>query len=229
MSEATQDELTLLLGDQPVIPVLVIQHVSDAVPLARALVSGGLNVLEVTLRTAQALVSVAQIAATIPEAVVGVGSVIEAEQFAAAAQVGARFAVSPGASPTLQAAADAARLPWLPAAQTASEVLALREWGYRLLKFFPAHTSGGVAFLRALAGPIADMRFCPTGGITPVTAAEYLSLPNVACVGGSWLTPPGLVANQRWDDISALARQARALREPAALRKGGRASAQRMG
>lgn len=216
MSEVTQAPPAAPLGTAPVIPVLVIERAADAVPLARALAAGGLGVLEVTLRTAAALEAVAQIAAALPETVVGVGSVIEPAQFAAAARAGARFAVSPGATAPLHAAAVAARVPWLPGAQTVSEMLTLRALGYRLLKFFPADFSGGVGLLRALSGPLADLRFCPTGGITAVNAPEYLALPNVTCVGGSWLAPPALVARQRWDEITALARQACALRAPEA-------------
>ena len=205
-------EVASSLVKVPVIPVLVIEQAATAVPLARALLAGGLPVLEVTLRTQAALEAVARISAEVSGIEVGVGSVIEPAQFAAATACGARFAVSPGASAGLHAAAQAARLPWLPGAQTASEVLTLRAWGYRLLKFFPAHSSGGAAFLRALAGPVPDVRFCPTGGISAASAPEYLALANVACVGGSWLTPPELVSQQRWDEITALARAARALR-----------------
>jgi 2-dehydro-3-deoxyphosphogluconate aldolase/(4S)-4-hydroxy-2-oxoglutarate aldolase len=201
-----------LLAGVPVIPVLVIERGADAVPLARALVDGGLGVLEVTLRTPAALAAVAAIAAEVPDAAVGVGSVIEPGQFAAAAKAGARFAVSPGATSALEHAARDAALPWLPGAQTVSEVLALRERGHRFLKFFPAQASGGTAFLKSIAGPVPDVRFCPTGGITADGARDYLALGNVACVGGSWLTPAAVLADGRFGDISALARQARALR-----------------
>lgn len=206
-----------LFGDLPVIPVLVFERAKDAPAVAAALVSGGLYVLEVTLRTPEALRAVREIAAAIPEAVVGVGSVIDAAQCAAAAKIGARFAVSPAATPQLQAAAEAARLPWLPGAQTASEILALRTNGYRLIKFFPAQASGGAEFLRSIAGPIPDVRFCPTGGISASTATDYLALPNVSCVGGSWLAPRLLIEGQRWGEISALAREARNMRPAAAM------------
>lgn len=209
---ATLAAVDELIGDVPVIPVIVIERVADAVPLARALVSGGLPVLEVTLRTPVALDAVRAIAAGVPEASVGVGSVVDPPQFAASRAAGARFAVSPGGTAELDAAARAAAVPWLPGAQTASEVLALRARGHRFMKLFPAASSGGVAHLRALGGPIADVRFCPTGGVTPENAREYLALPNVVCVGGSWLTPPALVSAARWDEIAALARAARALR-----------------
>lgn len=201
-----------LVADVPVIPVIVIERAADAVPLARALVGGGLPVLEVTLRTPAALDAVRAIAQAIPEAIVGVGSVIDGPQFATAKAAGAKFAVSPGATPDLDAAARAAGLPWLPGAQTASEVLALRARGHRFMKLFPAATSGGVAHLRSLAGPIADVRFCPTGGVTPENAREYLALPNVACVGGTWLTPAAMVNGGKWAEIEALACAARALR-----------------
>ncbi|MGH8137657.1 MAG: bifunctional 4-hydroxy-2-oxoglutarate aldolase/2-dehydro-3-deoxy-phosphogluconate aldolase [Steroidobacteraceae bacterium] len=202
-----------LVGPVPVIPVLTIEQAAVAVQIARALVAGGLTVLEVTLRTDEALEAVTRIAAAVPEALVGVGSVIDEAQFAAARQAGARFAVSPGSTPQLEAAAHAAGLPWLPAAQSTSEVLSLRARGYRLMKFFPAESSGGVAFLRSIFGPVPDVRFCPTGGITADIAREYLALPNVACVGGSWLTPAALVAGGKWDAIRALARDALGMRQ----------------
>jgi 2-dehydro-3-deoxyphosphogluconate aldolase/(4S)-4-hydroxy-2-oxoglutarate aldolase len=207
-----QTELARLIGTVPVIPVLVIERLEDAVPIATALVSGGLKVLEVTLRTDAALGAVERISAAVPSALVGVGSVIDAGQFASARRAGARFAVSPGATPALHAAALEARLPWLPGAQTLSEVMDLRERGLLLAKFFPAHYSGGVNFLRALAGPVPDMRFCPTGGISPATAPDYLALGNVSCVGGSWLTPANLVAGRKWKDIELLAQHACTLR-----------------
>jgi 2-dehydro-3-deoxyphosphogluconate aldolase/(4S)-4-hydroxy-2-oxoglutarate aldolase len=213
-SVAVADAVLALVRDVPVIPVLVIERASDAVPLAEALVDGGLTLLEVTLRTPAALDAVTAIATRVPGATVGVGSAIDPAQFAAAVAAGAAFAVSPGATPQLEAAAREAGLPWLPGAQTVSEVLALRARGHRLVKFFPAQASGGVGFLRSIAGPMADVRFCPTGGVTPENAREYLRLPNVPCVGGSWLTPVDAVSAGRWDEIRALARQARALREP---------------
>lgn len=212
MEPADPEPLAELCGTVPVIPVLVIERLTDAVPLATALVSGGLHVLEVTMRTPVALAAVAQIRAGLPEVQVGVGSVLDAHQFAAAAKAGARFVVSPGATPQLHAVAESAEVPWLPGAQTASEVLALRTRGYTFLKFFPARFSGGVGFLRSIAGPVPDVRFCPTGGISAENAGQYLALPNVACVGGTWLTPRELVMNCRWEEIAALARQAATLR-----------------
>lgn len=197
-----------LVGAVPVIPVLSIGRAADAVPIAKALVAGGLTVLEVTLRTDEALEAVSRIATEVPQALVGVGSVIDEAQFAAARAAGARFAVSPGSTPQLEAAAHAAALPWLPAAQSASEVLSLRARGYGLIKFFPAEASGGLGFLRSIVGPVPDVSFCPTGGITAANARDYLGLPNVTCVGGSWLTPDALVAGGKWEAIRALAEDA---------------------
>ena len=211
MSLADQSRVAQLFESMPVIPVIVINRVADAVPLATALVSGGLRVLEVTLRTPEALTAIQQIAHAVPEAIVGAGSLIDPVQLGAASRAGARFAVSPGATPELAAAAAAAQLPWLPGVQTVSEVLTLRSRGYKFVKFFPAHASGGIAFLRGIAGPVPDVQFCPTGGISPLNAPEYLALPNVSCVGGSWLTPPELLAEGKWNEIATLAREAVAL------------------
>jgi 2-dehydro-3-deoxyphosphogluconate aldolase / (4S)-4-hydroxy-2-oxoglutarate aldolase len=212
MTHSRTPSMENICSTGPVIPVLVIEHLDDASPLASALLDGGLNVLEVTLRTPVALAAIAKIAKELPTACVGVGSVVEPEQLAEAARVGARFAVSPGATPRLQAAALNQPLPWLPGAQTVSDILALRADGYRIMKFFPAGAAGGSAFLRSIAGPIPDVRFCPTGGITATNATEYLQLPNVACVGGSWLTPTELIKQQRWSEITLLAREALHLR-----------------
>jgi 2-dehydro-3-deoxyphosphogluconate aldolase / (4S)-4-hydroxy-2-oxoglutarate aldolase len=209
---SSDSDLMRLFGEAPVIPVLVIERADDAGPIAEALVYGGLRILEVTLRTPEALLAVERMCAAVPEAIVGVGSVIEPSQFAAAAHAGARFAVSPGATDALHAAAMMSNLPWLPGAQTVSEMLALRARGFKLAKFFPAQAGGGVEFLRSIAGPVPDMRFCPTGGIAAAHAPEYLALSNVACVGGSWLTPPALVAARRWSEIHGLALQAAALK-----------------
>lgn len=211
MSAIKDQTFMELPGGISVIPVLTIEQIADAVPIAVALVSAGLNVLEITMRTECALEALARIAAEVPEAIVGVGSVVETAQFAAARRVGARFAVSPGATEELQAGARTARIPWLPGAQSVSEVLLLRERGCKFIKFFPA-LSGGVDFLRSINGPLPDMSFCPTGGITAETARDYLALPNVRCVGGSWLTPPLLVKNQDWREIRLLAQRAHRLR-----------------
>ena len=184
--------LEALLGDTPVVPVVVVHDAATAVPLAEALLAGGLRVIEITLRTAAALAVIRTLVDNVPQAIIGAGSVLEPAQLVAAVRAGARFTVSPGASAALIDAASDSPVPWLPGAYTASEVLQLRERGYRLLKFFPAEAGGGVEFLRALHGPLPDVRFCPTGGIDATRAARYLSLANVACVGGSWLSLPSL-------------------------------------
>lgn len=196
----------------PVLPVLTFDSIDTAVPVARALVAGGLRMLEVTLRTPVSMQAVERIARDVPEAVVGVGSVIEPGQFASAQGAGARFAVSPGATHALHGAAAASGMPWMPGVQTVSEILELRALGYRLLKVFPAASIGGVPFLKSVAGPVTDMIFCPTGGITAQTAPQYLALANVACVGGSWLTPDAPLTERRWAVITQLAREACALR-----------------
>jgi 2-dehydro-3-deoxyphosphogluconate aldolase/(4S)-4-hydroxy-2-oxoglutarate aldolase len=200
-----------LLDLAPVIPVLTLEGPADGVPVARALVAGGLPVLEVTLRTPGALEAVRAIAAEVPGAVVGVGTVVETAQFAAARQAGARFAVSPGHTDRLLRAAAEAGLPFLPGMATASEAMTLAERGYRCLKFFPAESSGGAGFLRALQAPLPTLRFCPTGGIDAQRAVEYLALPNVPCVGGSWPVPASAVAAADWRRIEDLARAAAAL------------------
>jgi len=201
-----------LMGLGPVIPVIVLEDAGKAVPLARALVSGGVRVLEVTLRTPAGLPSIRAIARDVPEAIVGVGTLTQADEFAAAREAGARFAVSPGFSSTLAETARTSGLPWLPGVMTPSDVLAARAAGLYQLKLFPAQPAGGVAMLKALHGPFPEVVFCPTGGITPDTAPEFLALPNVACVGGSWLTPAAALAAGEWDTITRLARQASALR-----------------
>lgn len=197
-----------------VVPVVVIAEVSDAVPVARALVGGGLRGVEVTLRTPAALEAIRAIAEEVPEAVVGAGTVITAGQVAAAVAAGARFLVSPGWTEGLLAAMRGCGVPFLPGVSTASEVVALLERGVREMKFFPAQAAGGTAYLRSLAGPLPQARFCPTGGIGPGNAAEYLALPNVGCVGGSWMVPADAVAAGDWARIEALARAAAGLRGP---------------
>lgn len=192
----------------PVIPVIVIDKVDDAVPLARALVAGGVRVLEVTLRTPAALDAIARIAAEVGGAIVGVGTITRAADFAAALKAGARFGVSPGLTPELVASARASQLPLLPGVMTPSDVIAAGAAGYTEMKLFPAKQAGGVAMLKALAGPFPDLTFCPTGGITLETAPEFLALPNVACVGGSWLTPKAAVERGDWATITRLARAA---------------------
>jgi 2-dehydro-3-deoxyphosphogluconate aldolase/(4S)-4-hydroxy-2-oxoglutarate aldolase len=189
----------------PVVPVLTIERTADAVPLARALVKGGLPVLEITLRTAAAVEALKAIAAAVPDAVVGAGTVLEAAQVEQIKLAGARFAVSPGCTPALVAATRAAGLPFLPGVQTVTEAMVLAEQGFRVLKFFPADAVGGLSWLRAVGAPLAGLRFCPTGGIGADTAQAYLSLANVACVGGSWVAPRSAVAAQDWSQVERLA------------------------
>lgn len=196
----------------PVIPVIVIDKVDDAVPLARALVAGGVRVLEVTLRTPVALEAIARIAAEVTDAVVGVGTITQGKDCAAAVKAGARFGVSPGITPELIASARISKLPLLPGVMTPSDVIAAGAAGYHALKLFPAKQAGGIAMLKALAGPFPETVFCPTGGVTPETAPEFLALRNVVCVGGSWLTPKAAIASGDWDTITRLAREASALR-----------------
>ncbi|WP_149789303.1 bifunctional 4-hydroxy-2-oxoglutarate aldolase/2-dehydro-3-deoxy-phosphogluconate aldolase [Lutimaribacter pacificus] len=194
----------------PVIPVLVIEDAAHAVPLAQALVAGGLPVLEVTLRTPVALEAIAAMS-QVAGGIVGAGTVLTPDDVTAARAAGAQFAVSPGATDRLLDACEAADLPILPGAATATEAMRLLERGYDTLKFFPASAIGGAPALRALGGPLPQLRFCPTGGIDTVNAPDYLSLPNVLCVGGSWVAPRKLVENGEWAAITGLARQAAAL------------------
>lgn len=198
-----------------VIPVIAIDDIAHAVPLARALVAGGIRVLEVTLRTAHGLPAIRAIAEQVPDAIVGVGTLTQPEEFAASRDAGAVFGVSPGLTPALIEAARTSGLPLLPGVMTPSEVMAAREAGFRQLKLFPAVPAGGVGMLNALAGPLGDVMFCPTGGVSPENAAQFLACRNVACVGGSWLTPRDALAAGDWDRITALARAASALRQPA--------------
>ncbi|MFG3196085.1 bifunctional 4-hydroxy-2-oxoglutarate aldolase/2-dehydro-3-deoxy-phosphogluconate aldolase [Streptomyces sp. NPDC048208] len=197
----------------PVLPVVVLSDAADAVPLARALVAGGLPAIEVTLRTPAALDGIRAIAEEVPEAVVGAGTVITPEQVTRCVAAGARFLVSPGWTETLLAAMRESGVPFLPGVSTASEVVALLERGVREMKFFPAQAAGGTAYLRSLAGPLPDARFCPTGGIAEASAPEYLALPNVGCVGGSWMVPADAVAAGDWARIEELARGAAGLRD----------------
>ncbi|UZG43347.1 bifunctional 4-hydroxy-2-oxoglutarate aldolase/2-dehydro-3-deoxy-phosphogluconate aldolase [Caldimonas thermodepolymerans] len=196
----------------PVIPVIVIERVDDAVPLAEALVAGGIRVLEVTLRTPVALQCIEAIAKAVPEAIVGAGTVRTGVDAKAVKDVGCRFAVSPGYTPEIGRACQDLDLPLLPGVATASEVMQATADGYHFLKLFPATAVGGVALLTALAGPFPDVAFCPTGGITPETAPQFLALPNVKVCGGSWLTPADAVKARDWARITRLAQQAAALR-----------------
>lgn len=194
------------------VPALAIDAVRTALPLAQALVAGGLPVLEITLRTPAALEIIRAISGEIEAAVVGAGTVLTPAQYRDAVRAGARFVVSPGATAALLDVAEARSVPFLPGAGTSSEVMRLLERGYGCLKFFPAEPGGGVAYLRALAGPLPDARFCPTGGIDAARAPAYLALPNVVCVGGSWVAPCDAVAAEDWPAITRLARAAAALR-----------------
>ena len=200
-----------VMQDAPVIPVIVLNDVAHAVPMARALVAGGIRMLEVTLRTPQALACMAAIAQEVPEAVLGAGTVRSAADAAAAARAGARFAVSPGYTRSLGQACRDLGLPLLPGVATGSEIMAASEDGYTELKFFPAMQAGGPAMLKAWSGPFPDTRFCPTGGVSAANAKEFLALPNVVCVGGSWLTPADAVKQGDWARITRLAREAAAL------------------
>lgn len=210
--ENKQAAVEAVLRKAPVVPVMVIEDVKQAVPLARALVAGGLPVLEITLRTAAAMDCMKAIIAEVPGAVVGAGTVLTPEQLKQCDRLGCAFAVSPGASGKLLGAAEDHEMPLLPGAATASEVMALLEWGYRFQKFFPAEPAGGTAYLSALSSPIPQVKFCPTGGITVETAPRYLKLPNVITLGGSWMAPKDKVAAQDWGAIESLARAATALR-----------------
>ncbi|MBX3588368.1 MAG: bifunctional 4-hydroxy-2-oxoglutarate aldolase/2-dehydro-3-deoxy-phosphogluconate aldolase [Ramlibacter sp.] len=197
-----------VMQDAPVIPVIVLQDVAHAAPLARALVAGGIRMLEVTLRTPVALACIEAIARDVPEAVVGAGTVRSAADAQAAALAGARFAVSPGYTPAVGRACHDLGLPLLPGVATGSEIMMAQEDGYTELKFFPALQAGGLAMLKAWQGPFGDVRFCPTGGISPANAPDFLALANVACVGGSWLTPADAVARGDWARLAELAREA---------------------
>lgn len=201
-----------LIGRVPVIPVLTIDDAERGLALARALHAGGLDVIEITLRTHAALQAIQLIAREIPTAIVGAGTVLEPLHGEDAIRAGAKFLVSPGMTPRLIHAAQSWRVPFLPGAVTASEAMALADLGYRVLKFFPAEPSGGAAALKALAGPLPDLRFCPTGGIDAGKAKSYLALPNVVCVGGSWIAPTDAVAKADWPAITKLASTAMALR-----------------
>lgn len=208
------DKTTKLLSTlklQPVVPVLVVEDAKRAVPLARALVAGGLKAIEITLRTPAALDAIRAVADEVEGAVAGAGTILDARQFDEAVKAGSRFIVSPGTTRGLLDAAAASDIPLLPGAATASEAMNLRAEGYSVLKFFPAEQAGGAAYLKSLSSPLAGMSFCPTGGISLSNAMDYLSLPNVVCVGGSWVAPKNLVAASDWSGITRLASEAFAL------------------
>ncbi|MEX0729354.1 MAG: bifunctional 4-hydroxy-2-oxoglutarate aldolase/2-dehydro-3-deoxy-phosphogluconate aldolase [Aquisalimonadaceae bacterium] len=204
-------DIRSILARAPVIPVISIEDPRKAVPLARALVAGGLPVLEITLRTARAFEAVERIVAEVPEALVGVGTIQRPEEMSRSAALGACFAVSPGLTPELASAARDVALPLLPGVMTPSEVMRARGAGYLDLKLFPAAPAGGSAMLKALGGPFPDVRFCPTGGVRPATMLDYLSLNNVPCVGGTWLTPVDAVTAEDWARITGLAMEACAM------------------
>lgn len=206
------EKLLSTLKLQPVVPVLIVEDAKTAVPLARALVAGGLKAIEITLRTDAALEAVRLVAQEVEGAVVGAGTILNAAHYAAAVDAGSQFIVSPGTSQELLDVARQSDIPLLPGAATASEVMALREEGYKVLKFFPAEQAGGAAYLKALSSPLAGTLFCPTGGISLKNAMDYLSLPNVVCVGGSWVAPKELVSAGDWAGITKLASEASALK-----------------
>ncbi|MFI1965305.1 bifunctional 4-hydroxy-2-oxoglutarate aldolase/2-dehydro-3-deoxy-phosphogluconate aldolase [Streptomyces pathocidini] len=204
--------MTSVLDLAPVIPVVVLEDAADAVPLARALVAGGLPAIEVTLRTPAASAAIRAIADEVPDAVVGAGTVISPDSVMEAVSAGARFLVSPGWTDRLLDAMKAAGVPFLPGVSTASEVVALLERGVTEMKFFPAEAAGGTAYLRSLASPLPGARFCPTGGITASTAPQYLALPNVGCVGGTWMVPGDALRAKDWARVEELAHEAAGLR-----------------
>lgn len=204
---AKQDKLAALFKQATIIPVLTIDRLEDAVPLAKALVAGGVRVLEVTLRTEVAIPAAKAIMTHVPEAIVGVGTILNAADLARAEALGAKFGISPGATPDLLAAAAASALPFAPGIATASDLMQALAHGFDLVKFFPAEQSGGIKALRALAGPFPDVRFCPTGGIGEANAAAWLGEPNVVAVGGSWLCPAADIRSANWAGISAICRR----------------------
>jgi 2-dehydro-3-deoxyphosphogluconate aldolase / (4S)-4-hydroxy-2-oxoglutarate aldolase len=210
-----QEELAALFEQATIIPVLTIERLEDAVPLAKALVAGGVHVLEVTLRTPVAIESAKAIMAHVPEAIVGIGTILNADDLARAEAIGARFGISPGATLDLLKAAAASALPFAPGVATASELMLGLSLGFNLIKFFPAEQSGGIKALRALAGPFPDTQFCPTGGIGEANAASWLAEPNVVAVGGSWLCPAADIRSGNWAGITAICNRTMKLLKPA--------------
>ncbi len=206
------EKLLSILKLQPVVPVLIVEDVASAVPLARALVEGGLKAIEITMRTPVALDAIRAVAAEVEGAHVGAGTILNARDFEAAANAGSTFIVSPGVNRSVLDAAEASSVPLLPGAATASEVMVLRDAGYKVLKFFPAEQAGGAPYLKALSSPLAGTVFCPTGSVSLKNAEDYLSLPNVVCVGGSWVAPKELISAGDWAGITKLAAEAAALR-----------------
>ncbi len=209
-------ETAAIMALAPVVPVLTVASVDDGVAQAKALVAGGLYAIEVTLRTPAALAAIRAIAKSVPDAVVGAGTIVSVEQIDEAVKAGARFLVSPGAPPSLAKAAAQSPVPFLPGCATASEAMGLRELGFRALKLFPAEAAGGAKLLASLAAPLPDLRFCPTGGIDLAKAPDYLKLPNVPCVGGSWMLPKAAIAAGDYFAVEALSREAAGLKRAAA-------------
>src|SRR5712672_216915 len=212
---AKQHILAALFRQAIVIPVLTIERLEDAVPLAKALVAGGVRTLEITLRTPVAVESAKAIMAYVPDAVVGIGTILNADDLARAEGIGARFGISPGGTPDLLKAAAASALPFAPGMATASELMLALADGFNLVKFFPAEQSGGIKALRALAGPFPEVRFCPTGGIGEANAASWLAEPNVVAVGGSWLCPAADIRSGNWAGITAICNRTMKLLKPA--------------
>jgi 2-dehydro-3-deoxyphosphogluconate aldolase / (4S)-4-hydroxy-2-oxoglutarate aldolase len=212
MDVAREKTLWRILTAAPVVPVLTIEDRAAAVPLARALVAGGLTALEVTLRTEAGPDCIRAIAAEVEGADVGAGTVLDRRQLDEAVSCGARFLVSPGATSPLITAAQDCSVPFLPGVATVGEAMTLAEAGFTMLKFFPAEPAGGIAYLKALASPLPELRFCPTGGVGPANAADYLELKNVICVGGSWVAPADALAAGDWGRVTALAESAAALK-----------------
>lgn len=206
------DQLRPVLLKAPVVPVLIIEDVNKAVPLAQALVAGGLTALEVTLRTPTALDAIRAIAAEVPDADIGAGTVLTPTQMQDCVEAGAKFMVSPGTAPKLLDAANDCPVPLLPGIATASEAMQVMERGYSHVKFFPAEQAGGAAYLKSLSSPLADLVICPTGGVSLSNAPDYLSLPNVICVGGSWVAPKASIRDNDWSHIERLAKEAAGLR-----------------
>lgn len=205
--------ITRIMRTAPVIPVITIEHLQQALPLAEALVTGGLLVLEITMRTPHALAAITAIKKALPTAIVGAGTVINRVNYQQAIDAGAEFIVSPGFTPELLACAKSSAIPFLPGVNTPSEIMLLLAHSITSMKFFPAEAAGGIPMLKSIGGPLPQALFCPTGGVTPGNAKDYLALPNVACVGGSWMVTKELVQQQRWDEIRALARNAAQLRQ----------------
>jgi 2-dehydro-3-deoxyphosphogluconate aldolase / (4S)-4-hydroxy-2-oxoglutarate aldolase len=210
-----QEKLAALFERATIIPVLTIDRVDDAVPLARALVAGGVRVLEVTLRTPVAIEAAKSIISEVPDAIVGIGTILTADDLARAEALGAVFGISPGATPELLKAAELSDLPFAPGITTASELMQARAHGFNLVKFFPAEPSGGIRTIRALAGPFPDARFCPTGGIGEANAASWLAEPNVVAVGGSWICPAADIRSGNWAGITAMCNRAMKALKPA--------------